>query len=114
MRPGATRPGLRRRPSCSRAPASINVQAADSPRIFSDPGSLSYGYIRPASRAASSTLLLAIQDAGGGAGSWSVTVQPQSASDGTTIDAPPVVTVPPGGTTTLGSHGACHPGCADR
>jgi len=79
----------------------INVQAADNPKIFTDPGSLSYGYLRPAPRAASSTLLLAVQDAGGGAGTWSVTVQPQSASTGTAIDAPPVVTVPPGGTTTL-------------
>lgn len=79
----------------------INVQAADSPRIFTDPGSLSYGSIHPASRAASRTLLLAVQDAGGGAGTWSVTVQPQSASDGTAVDAPPLVTVPPGGTTTL-------------
>jgi hypothetical protein len=79
----------------------VNVQAADSPLIFSDPASLSFGYIKPANGAARSQMLFTVSDAGGGAGTWSVELHPQSASQGASLDLPPVVTVPVGGSTTF-------------
>ena len=79
----------------------INVQAADTPLIFSDPASLSFGQIKPANGTARSQMLFTVQDAGGGAGTWSVELHPQSASQGASLELPPVVTVPVGGTTTF-------------
>src|SRR5262249_36762087 len=38
-----------------------------------------------------------LTDAGGGAGTWDVTLAPQSASAGTAVDLPGTVVVPPGG-----------------
>ena len=58
----------------------INVQAADDPQLFSDPASLSFGNIKPANGAARERMLFTVQDAGGGAGTWTVELRPQSAS----------------------------------
>jgi hypothetical protein len=79
----------------------INVLAADNPMIFSDPASLSFGDVKPANGAVRKQMLLNIQDAGGGAGTWSVELHPQSASGGAALELPPVITVGPGGSTTL-------------
>ncbi|MFN2470223.1 MAG: S8 family serine peptidase [Gaiellaceae bacterium] len=77
----------------------VSVPAADDPRIFSDPASLSFGDLKPIAATARRALLLSIQDAGGGAGPWQVELRPQSTSAGASLELPAVVTVPPGGRT---------------
>jgi len=75
----------------------VNVQAADSPLIFTEPGSLSFGDMNLLAGVTSKQLLLSVRDAGGGAGTWTVQLQPQSASAGATLELPSTVTVAPGG-----------------
>jgi minor extracellular serine protease Vpr len=75
----------------------VRVGTADRPLVFTDPQSLSFGYLpanaaTPSSRAFSVT----VTDAGGGAGTWMAEIQAQVASSGATVEAAPV-TVPPGG-----------------
>jgi hypothetical protein len=77
------------------------LAAADTPFIFSDPQSLAFGDLAVTASGASSSLLVALSDAGGGGGTWQVAVQPQAASAGTSVSAPPAVSIPPGGQTTL-------------
>jgi minor extracellular serine protease Vpr len=77
------------------------LTAANDPRIFTAPQSLSFSYLDVTRGAASKPLLLAIDDAGGGAGTWQVTVVPQAASDGASLDVPATVTLAPGGQTYL-------------
>jgi minor extracellular serine protease Vpr len=79
----------------------VSVPAADNPRIFSDPSSLSFGNLNPSGGAVRTPMLLSVQDAGGGAGTWTVQLQPQSASTGASLELPPLITVPPGGSTEL-------------
>lgn len=74
----------------------VNVGAADRPLVFTDPQSLSFGYLDVNSGAASRTIPITVSDAGGGAGAWSVEIRPQVASDGATIEAAPF-TLTPGG-----------------
>ena len=71
-------------------------RAAD-PRIFTDPASLSYPDLNINAGARSQGQLVRITDAGGGAGTWQVTLSPQSASAGTTIDVPGQISLAPGG-----------------
>ncbi len=75
----------------------VNVGAADSPLIFTEPGSLSFGDMNLLAGVTSKQLLLSVRDAGGGAGTWTMQLQPQSASAGATLELPPTVTVAPGG-----------------
>jgi minor extracellular serine protease Vpr len=75
----------------------VDLAAADDPKIFSAPASLSFGDLKPAAGAARRPLLLSIEDAGGGAGTWQLEVHPQSAGAGTTVEAPATVTLPAGG-----------------
>ena len=75
----------------------VNVQAADSPLIFTEPGSLSFGDMNLLAGVTSKQLLLSVRDAGGGAGTWTVQLQPQSASAGATLQLPSTVMVAPGG-----------------
>ncbi len=79
----------------------INVPAADDPKIFSNPASLSFGDVKPANGAVRKQMLFTVSDAGGGAGTWTVELHPQSASAGASLELPPVITVPPGGSATL-------------
>jgi subtilisin family serine protease len=79
-----------------------NVQAADDPRIFTEPASLSFGDLNVNSGARRRQLLLSVSDAGGGSGTWTVEVRPQAASAGASLSVPGVVSVGPGGTTDLG------------
>jgi minor extracellular serine protease Vpr len=72
------------------------VSAADHPLIFTDPQSLSFGYLS-ATAGATRAIQLAVSDAGDGAGTWQTEIQAQSASAGASIDAAPV-TLGPGGT----------------
>jgi minor extracellular serine protease Vpr len=79
----------------------VNVAAADNPRIFSAPSSLSFGDLKTTAGAARRALLLRIEDAGGGAGTWQVELRPQSAGSGTTVEVPANITIAPGGTIEL-------------
>ncbi len=73
-----------------------NVGAADRPLVFSDPQSLSFGYLDVRQGGASRAIPVTISDAGGGAGSWTVEIRPQVATSGATVEAAPF-TVTPGG-----------------
>jgi minor extracellular serine protease Vpr len=77
------------------------LTAAYDPKVFTKPQSLSFEYLDITHGAASKPLLVAIDDAGGGAGTWQVTVDPQSASAGAEVDVPATVTLGPGGETYL-------------
>ena len=66
----------------------INVARADNPQVFTNPASLSLGDLDITGGAASRGSLLQITDATGGAGTWTVTLQPQSASSGASIAIP--------------------------
>lgn len=74
---------------------------ADDPKIFTDPQSLSFRDLDVSQKAAAKTLVVAVSDGGDGAGTWQVELQPQAASEGATLQAPPALTVPPGGVATL-------------
>ncbi|HZU19641.1 MAG TPA: S8 family serine peptidase [Gaiellaceae bacterium] len=74
-----------------------NVLAADDPKIFTDPESLSFQRIDVSHGAQRKSLLFTIADAGDGAGTWTVSVAPQAQTNGVVIDVPPTVSVAPGG-----------------
>ena len=90
----------------------IDVAAANSPRLFAEPSSLSFGFLTTDAGPARKALLLSLTDAGGGGGAWSVDVEPQSASAGAGVGpATSSVTLAPGGTVDLpvvatAAHGA--------
>jgi len=79
----------------------VNVGAADDPRVFTEPSSLSFGDLNVLAGQTSRQLLLSLRDAGGGAGTWTVELQPQSASAGATIEVPSAVALGPGGSANL-------------
>jgi hypothetical protein len=74
-----------------------NVGSADRPLVFSDPQSLSFGYLDVNTGAANRAIPVTISDAGDGAGAWSVEVRPQVATSGASVEAAPF-TLPAGGT----------------
>jgi subtilisin family serine protease len=69
----------------------INLPDANDPLIFAAPSSISFGLVR-AGKAARATA--EISDAGGGAGTWGVSVHFQTAPGGVKIGAPATVSVP--------------------
>ncbi|MGN6429273.1 MAG: S8 family peptidase [Gaiellaceae bacterium] len=69
----------------------IDLQAADTPLFFASPSDVSFRFLH---RGESATVPVALTDAGGGAGLWTVTVQTQSGAGGTTVSAPATVSVP--------------------
>jgi minor extracellular serine protease Vpr len=75
----------------------VNVHAADTPFVVTDPVSLSFGDLNVRGGARRTPRLLTIADAGGGAGLWTVQVEPQSGTAGTGLEVPPAINVPPGG-----------------
>jgi subtilisin family serine protease len=75
----------------------VNLPRADGPLLFTDPASLSYGDLNVSRGARSGGQLVRLVDAGGGAGTWTLELSPQSASAGATLDFPSTVDVPPGG-----------------
>ncbi len=75
----------------------IDVPRADDPQVFTSPTSLSFGDLNVKSSAARRSLVVEVSDAGGGSGTWSVEVQPQSASTGASLEAPALVSLAPGG-----------------
>jgi minor extracellular serine protease Vpr len=74
-----------------------NVLAADDPKVFTDPQSLSFQRLDVSTGAQRKSLLLSLTDAGDGAGTWTVTVAPQAQTAGVEIDAQSTVTLAPGG-----------------
>jgi minor extracellular serine protease Vpr len=78
-----------------------NLVAADDPKVFTDPQSLSFQRVDVSSGAQRKSMLLTLFDASGGGGNWSVSILPQAQTPGVGIDVPGVVTVPPGGEVSL-------------
>ncbi|MDQ1475088.1 MAG: minor extracellular serine protease Vpr, partial [Actinomycetota bacterium] len=76
-------------------------RAAD-PAIFTQPSSLSFEDLSVLHSAASKGLLVRLSDAGGGAGTWQVQLEPQAATAGTAVDVVGSIDVPPGGEADLG------------
>jgi hypothetical protein len=78
-----------------------NVAAADDPRIFTDPQSVSFGDIDVSGGRQRRAELLSIFDAGNGAGDWTVELHPQAQTNGVTMNVPGTVTVTAGGSATV-------------
>jgi subtilisin family serine protease len=79
----------------------VRLTEADAPRIFTNPQSLSFQYLNMNAGGASRAILVALSDAGGGAGSWQAALQPQASTAGVTIEVPGIVTLVEGGQTTF-------------
>ena len=75
----------------------INIPRATDPKVFTEPASLSFGKVDVTRSAGSRALLVRVTDAGDGTGTWTVALDPQTATTGASLDLPPLVTVPPGG-----------------
>ena len=69
----------------------IDIPRANAPLIFDSPTTVSFGLMR---RSTTATRSVALTDAGGGAGTWSVSIQQQDPEAGATVAAPATVTVP--------------------
>ena len=77
------------------------MAAADRPLIFSDPQSLSFGYLVAGGGANStSDPRDDLRRRADGAGTWTAEIQPQVASAGATVEAAPV-TIGPGGSAVM-------------
>jgi hypothetical protein len=74
-----------------------DVASANNPLIFTDPQSLSFEKLDVTTGDQRKSLLLTLSDAGGGGGTWSVAVAPQSQTSGVQISAPATVSLPSGG-----------------
>ena len=74
-----------------------NVLAANDPKIFTDPQSLSFQRIDVSHGDQRKAMLLTVSDAGDGSGTWTVSVAPQAQTSGVQIDVPGTITVAPGG-----------------
>jgi minor extracellular serine protease Vpr len=75
----------------------VALPSAADPQIFTSPSSLSFDDLSVSHVDAAKGLLVRITDEGNGAGTWTVRLAAQSATPGTSIDLPGVVTLPPGG-----------------
>ena len=75
----------------------VALPGAADPQLFTDPVSLSFEDLNVLRGPASRALLVRLTDAGGGAGTWQVELQPQAATAGATLDVTGTVAVPPGG-----------------
>jgi len=70
----------------------IDLPLADTPKLFASPTSITFGLVR---RGTSAAQTVTLTDAGGGAGAWSVGLDPGSVRKGLTLSASaPTVTVP--------------------
>ena len=69
----------------------VNLVRADRPLVLAQPSSLSFGLLN---RGRSQVQSVDLEDAGGGAGTWEVSVETRSAPGGALLVAPPTVTVP--------------------
>ena len=77
------------------------LPAADDPKILTDPQSISLPDVNVNHGSANEGVLIQITDAGGGSGTWSVSVLPQSATSGAGVDVPGILSLPPGGVAAL-------------
>jgi minor extracellular serine protease Vpr len=73
-----------------------NTLAANDPKIFTDPQSLSFQRVDVSAGAQRKSMLLTVSDAGGGAGNWTVSLAPQSQTTGVQIDVPGTVALTSG------------------
>src|SRR5207248_11450247 len=71
----------------------IWLPRADQPLVFSSPTNFSLGYV---GRGRAARRRVALTDAGGGAGVWSVSLKRMLSGRGVSVSAPPAVTVPGG------------------
>ena len=74
-----------------------NALTADDPKVFTDPQSLSFERINVSTGAQRKSMLVTLSDAGNGAGTWTVSLAPQSQTSGVEIGVPGSVTIAPGG-----------------
>ena len=95
------RSGTREVPVTREGGGRIDLVQADDPRLFAAPRSVSFGLLRPGSRA---TRRIALRDGGSGAGRWSVRVALQTRPAGTTVTTAASVDVP--GTLAVVAHAA--------
>jgi subtilisin family serine protease len=79
----------------------VNVPRADDPKLFTTPVSLSFQDLNVTKGSARRSLLLEVQDAGDGSGTWTVGLEPQAATAGAFLDLPATAAVSPGGTTEI-------------
>ncbi len=78
-----------------------SLPAADDPKIFANPASISLGDANVNRAAVERNALIQIADAGDGGGTWSASVQPQAATRGIGIEVSGQVALAPGGTASL-------------
>ena len=78
-----------------------DVAAADDPKIFTAPQSLSFERIDVTTGGQVKSMLVLASDAGDGAGTWSVSVSPQSQTNGVELDVPQQISIAPGGDTAI-------------
>ena len=69
----------------------IDLVRADRPLVFASPTSLAFGFVAPGG---TTPRQIALSDAGGGAGEWTVSTTLQQPAAGVSVTIPPVVTVP--------------------
>ncbi len=69
----------------------VNLPRANNPLLFAAPSSLSFGLVRAGK---SANRAIELTDAGGGVGTWGVSVQLQGQAPGVSVNAPPSVSVP--------------------
>jgi subtilisin family serine protease len=77
----------------------VNLPRAAAPLVFTDPASLSFADLDVNGGAQKRSQVVHLTDAGGGAGTWVVSVEPQSSSMGATVGVPGTVALAPGGET---------------
>jgi minor extracellular serine protease Vpr len=75
----------------------VSLPGAANPLLFTDPVSLSFENLDITRGAASKALLVRLTDAGGGAGTWQVTLDAQAATAGVSVDVTGMVSIAPGG-----------------
>jgi minor extracellular serine protease Vpr len=77
----------------------VDVAAAVAPGVVADPPSLTFGEVQDGTTVAQN---IVVRDLGGGAGDWTVVARTVGvAPAGVTVSAPPVVSVPAGGSATI-------------
>jgi minor extracellular serine protease Vpr len=79
-----------------------NVAAADDPKLFTDPQSLSFERVDVSTAPQQRSMLLTVSDAGGGEGAWTATIAPQVQTTGVEIEVTPQLSLSPGGDGMLG------------
>jgi subtilisin family serine protease len=77
------------------------LPAANDPKIFSVPQSLSFQSLNVSGGAQSRALQVTLTDAGGGAGTWQIELHPQSATAGASVDVVSATSLAPGGAATF-------------